>query len=212
MLMAARRSLKEPDFEKLLHCIVVLTFRYNVIGMQNPSEQERIYNETAFKLYNGEISGLREILNRLRPVYPGDKQFKAAFAVKSFNNTQNRIVRYILAMLEKQQSGTAIEEDGYTLEHILPQKPNEGWENFTDMDLETCVDRIGNMALLEKEINKDAGSLPYSKKRSRLIKSAVPLTRQMAEKYEEWTPEKIAARQRELARIATTVWRIDQLS
>jgi len=38
------------------------------------------------------------------------------------------------------------------------------------------------------------------------------LTRKIAEDNADWTPERIAARQKALAKLATSVWRIAQLS
>ncbi len=216
MLMAAKRVLNEGDFGKLLRSIVVISFRYNVIGALNPNDQEIVYNSTANKLHNGEVKTISDVLNELRTIYPSDTAFTADFTDKSIKTTHGRnskIVCYILTQLEKQDSGTDLNiESGYTVEHILPQNPENGWEAFSDRDMEFYNYRIGNMVLLEGSKNKEIGNLPFSEKRIVLLTSSIPLTKQVAEKYDVWTPESIASWQSKLARLATTVWKIDQLS
>jgi hypothetical protein len=99
-----------------------------------------------------------------------------------------------------------------TIEHILPQSPQAGWEAFSDRDLEHFVYRLGNMALLEAGKNKAIENRPYADKRPVLQTSAIKLTRELAEENAEWTPERIGQRQEKLARLATAVWRIAELS
>jgi hypothetical protein len=68
------------------------------------------------------------------------------------------------------------------------------------------------LALLAKGVNKGLGNSDYSTKKPILANSDFGLTRQLAEENSDWTPERIAARQKALARLATSVWRIAQLS
>ena len=46
----------------------------------------------------------------------------------------------------------------------------------------------------------------------RLSASAITTTRQLAETYDDWTPETLAACQAQMARRATAIWRVAQLS
>lgn len=216
MLMAARRRLSDSDFEGLLRATVVLAFRYNVIGGHHTGEQERTYNTAAIKLHRGEVKGLREVLEVLGPIYPSDRAFKADFAEKSMKTTQSRnakIVRYILANLERQSGGVEADTDAllYTIEHVLPQSPEAGWDDFSGLDLDNFVYRLGNMVMLEATKNREIQNKPYTDKKAVLLTSQFKLTRELAEENDEWTPERILARQEKLARMATTVWRIAQL-
>ncbi|MDW8395082.1 MAG: DUF262 domain-containing HNH endonuclease family protein [Anaerolineae bacterium] len=216
MLMSARRRLSDDAFADLLRCTVILSLRYNVIGSQHTSEQERVYHEVARKLHRQEVRSLAEVLSLLKPIYRGDAPFAGDFAEKSLRTTQSRnarIVRYILAKLEKQLGGIEFDIDSpdYTIEHVLPESPTEGWEAFEDRDLEHFVYRLGNMTILERDLNKEAGNKPYQAKLAIYRKSKLRLTQKLAEDYEEWTPEALNARQRGLAKLAQAVWRIDQL-
>jgi len=217
MLMAAKRSLTEADFSDLLRATVVIAFRYNVIGSQHPGEQERVYHQVAMQLHNKEATNLGQVLAALRQVYRNDAAFKADFAEKSIKTTQSRnakIVRYILCKLEKQAGGIDFDADSsaYTIEHVLPQSPKEGWDVFNDRDLETFVYRLGNMVMLEAGKNKDIANYPYADKRPILQQSGMYLTRKLAEENADWLPDRLDARQKQLANLAASVWRIAQLS
>lgn len=218
MLMAAKRHLSDAEFGDLLRATVVIAFRYNVIGAQHTGEQERVYHAAAMRIYRGDAGALKQVLEALRSLYRGDDAFRTNFAEKSIQTTQSRnakIVRYILCKLEKQQEG-GIDFDpdapAYTIEHVLPQSPDAGWDAFSDRDLEAFVYRIANMVMLETARNKAIGNKPYTDKRVVLQQSAMRLTQKLANENAEWTPERLNSRQRQLANIATSVWRVAQLS
>ena len=217
MLMAARRRLSEVDFEALLRATVVIAFRYNIIGTQHTSEQERVYHAAALKLHKGEAQTLSDVLEALRGVYRSDEAFRADFSEKGIKTTQTRnakIVRYLLCRLERQAGGAEFDPESatYSIEHVLPQSPQSGWEAFSDRDLENFVYRLGNMVMLETGKNQNIANSPFGDKRPVLQASGIKLTRELAEENAEWTPERIEARQNKLARLATAVWRIAQLS
>ena len=65
--------------------------------------------------------------------------------------------------------------------------------------------------MLEKKLNRDAGNLSYSEKSKLYSQSSVALSKEISDTYETWTEEKIAARQKELAKIAKRVWRVEGL-
>jgi hypothetical protein len=217
MLMAAKRRLTDDEFGRLLRATVVISFRYNVIGSQPPNEQERLYHEVAQKIHTQKLRTIGEVLESLRPIYRSDEAFRADFTEKVIKTTQRRnakVVRYILRKLERQDGGGDFDEDSplYSIEHVLPQSPEEGWEAFSDLDLENFVYRLGNMVMLEESFNRDLGNKPYATKREIYRQSTLCLTRKLANENEEWNPERLAARQRQMARLATAIWRIDQLS
>ncbi|WP_274956482.1 DUF262 domain-containing protein [Duodenibacillus massiliensis] len=217
MLMAARRKLESADFEALLRATVVIAFRYNVIGAQHTGEQERHYHAAALRLHRGEATTLAQVLDVLKPIYRGDEAFRTDFSEKSIKTTQTRnakVVRYILYKLERQADGLDFDRDSpaYNIEHVLPQSPGAGWEVFSDRDLDAFIYRLSNMVMLESSVNRDIGNGAYAEKRDALRASAVSLTRRLAEENDDWTPERLQARQKQLANLATTVWRVAQLS
>lgn len=217
LIMAACRTLPQDQFPSVLRACMVMAFRYNVIGNQPTNEQERIYYATAAKIQQGECNSARQVIESLREMYPNDDVFKASFAEKIIRTTDarnNRITRYILCELERQYSAQDhdFESDAMTIEHVLPQNPEEGWAQFTDEELDPMVYRIGNMALLAKGDNKKIGNQSYAVKQPVLQGSGFGLTQKLGEENKEWTPSRIAARQKLLAKLATAIWRIDSLS
>ena len=116
LLLSARRRLDDQAFRDLLKIILVISFRYNVIGTMQAGEQEKVYSAVAVRIFQGQSSALPEIVEGLRAVYPNDEQFRAAFSDKELKTTQsrnNRIVRYLLCEIEHQitvfdPTGTAL--------------------------------------------------------------------------------------------------------
>jgi Protein of unknown function DUF262/Protein of unknown function (DUF1524) len=217
LILAAQRALPPDQFAKVLRGCVVIALRYNVIGNQPTHEQERVYYAAAQKIQADSMTRASDVLVCLQEIYPRDESFKTMFADKVIRTTDarnNRVVRYILCELERQHSGQDYEfdSDAFNIEHVLPQNPQEGWEKFSDEDVDAMVYRIGNMALLTKGANKTIGNAAYAVKRPALLSSGFGLTRQLAADNEVWTPERIAARQKALAKLAVSVWRIDQIA
>jgi len=216
MLLAAHRSLAPAEFEGLLRATVVIAFRYNVISAQRTGDQERLYHQIALQLHRGELHGLAVVLQALRPIYRSDEAFKADFRDKAIKTSQSRnakVVRYILSGLEKEAGGAELDPvaAGLSIEHIFPQAADAGWEAFSERDQETFVHRLGNLALLETALNRDLANAPYADKRPALIASAITPTRQLAEMVDDLTPETLALRQAQMAKLATAIWRIAQL-
>ena len=217
LLLAAHRMLAADQFAKVLRGCVVIAFRYNVIGNLPTNEQERVYFGAAQKLNQGHALQALQVFEALQEIYPKDESFKAVFADKTIRTTDtrnNRVVRYILCELERQVSGQDwdFESDAFSVEHVLPQNPQGNWPQFSDQELEDLVFRIGNMALLPKGVNKDIGNASYATKRPVLAQAPFALTQTLAADNEDWTPSRMAGRQKALAKLASTVWRIDHLS
>jgi hypothetical protein len=217
LLIAARRVLAAGDFAALLKIIVNISFRYNVIGTMQAGEQERVYSDVAARLSAGTLADLPSIIEALRPVYPGDAAFKAAFASKELKTTQsrnNRIIRYVLCNLERQAGGGDHDRDSatFTVEHILPQNPEGGWEQFSEMEADANVYRIGNMTLLETTKNREIGNAAFGIKRAAFEESMFETTKKIAADNDDWTPQRVAARQNSMAKVAISIWRVAQLS
>jgi len=100
----------------------------------------------------------------------------------------------------------------FNIEYVLPKNPEHGWEQFSDEDVQSMVERIGNMTLLKKKDNTHLGNESYDVKRSIFQQSSFGLTQKLAEDNLQWTPERIAARQSGLAHMASSIWRVDQFS
>lgn len=217
LLLAAHRTFDPGGFNDLLRACAVASFRYNVIGGLATNEQERVYNATAQKVARHELAGAGDAIRTLAPIYIGDEAFRAAFAEKVLTTTSSRnrnVARYILFRLEHHLSGVEHDADSprYTLEHILPENPGDQWPDFADRDAEESVYRLGNLTLLEADANRGIGNANFSEKKAVFAASAFLLTRKIATENDAWTLDRLAERQRWMARQATAVWRIAQLA
>ena len=217
LLLAAFERFEESDrtgFGRFLRAIAVVSFRYNVIGGRQSNDQEMVYNRIACGLSAGEIGSVQAAIARLRPVYPEDEEFRAAFVEKALRTTSsrnNRVVRFILFRLEAQLSGQRFDFESakYGVEHVLPENPNDGWDQFDDQQREAATYRLGNMTLLATAANRDLGNSGYVEKHSAYQESDFAITRKLAEDFDTWTVEKLHSRQGWMAKQATGIWRID---
>lgn len=202
-------------FQKFLRAITVLSFRYNVICGRQSKEQEGIYNQIAQDISSHKIEDVNDVLLRLRPVYPEDREFQGAFAEKTLRTTShrnNKVVRFILFQLEQHFSGNTfeIESSRHGIEHVLPENPShDDWCQFDEQQQEALTYRLGNMTILKTSDNRDLGNSGYDKKRLIYEKSDFAITRNLADQYDRWTVEKISANQRWMAKQATSVWRVN---
>lgn len=217
LLLLAKRRLDDHAFGQVLRASVVISFRYNIIGDRSTGDQESTYNAVTRYVLDAERPRSSEVIAGLARIYPTDAEFREAFAAKSIRTTQSRnsrIVRYILCKLERRLSGTEpdLDSDALSIEHVLPQRPEQGWHEFPEHDPESYTYRLGNMTLLETGRNRDLGTADYPTKRAIYADSAFAITRKLAEENADWTPERLDGRQRWMANQATAIWRIDQLA
>ena len=209
LLMSAYSNLSERDFSSLLTKIVIISFRYNVICGKNPNELENVYNKVALDI-NKTKSYKTEDLKA--GIYVTDAEFEQTFAYKEFvySSRNNQIAKYILGKIEKFESGASIDISSSTLEHILPDNPNEEW-NWDDVKIQQFHYRLGNMTLLEAGKNRDLGNVSFSEKKAVYKKSTVPMTVEIGNlDLEEWTENCIDTRQKKMANEAKGIWKIQE--
>ena len=209
LLMAAYKTLEIREFEKLLNDVIIVGFRYNVICGKNPNDIERVYNNIANQVSKNGVYA-RELL---KDVYVDDNEFLPIFNQKSFTDStrNNRIIKYILGKYERFKGGTrdvvsASETD--TIEHILPQNPNEEWgeDNY---DFDALIYRLGNLCLLEKNYNKEIENKSYKDKCEVYKKSAFETTKMIPDYFKNWNRDSINAHQQQMGNCAKSIWKID---
>jgi len=87
-----------------------------------------------------------------------------------------------------------------SIEHIYPQSPKLGWENFKDFrddentsDNTSVTNSLGNLVLLSKPSNSAVSNDSY-KEKIKFYSEDTESAKQIAENYAEWTPETIYTR------------------
>ncbi|HZI17506.1 MAG TPA: DUF262 domain-containing HNH endonuclease family protein [Pyrinomonadaceae bacterium] len=203
------------EFAAVLRFCSIISFRYNIIGGLNPNNQEIAFNRAAQKVFHGKLSTATQIAHELEDIYPGDEEFANAFSTKELNTKRyKKLARYILYALENQLVGTErnFEDESGTIEHILPENPLAEWESSFGQDEQAkSIYRIGNLTLLESAKNNDCQNKSFSEKKLIYQTSQYGMTREVSQ-YPEWTPSQVSLRQAKLAKLATAIWRISQLS
>lgn len=212
LFLSALRNLEVENFKKLAKICSVISFRYNIIGGLNPNAQEDVYNTVALKI----LSNKRFEVADFQTIYVSDLNFENDFSTKEFKNTtrNHKIVKYILSKIEVYQHRNEIdpESDLFTIEHILPENADDTWGNFTFEEINRSVYRIGNLTLLEKKLNREADQKAYVEKIALFAQSNSELTKTLPDNFNTWNEDKLAARQRELAKHAKAIWKIQELS
>lgn len=213
LLMVAFEKFEFNEFKRLLHGIVVISFRYNVIGKLQTNEMEKAYNKTANKVFKGEIKNANDAMGDLKVLYIDDLTFKNNFETKVFNTTnsqQKKIARYILYKIEGQlHNGIKADyqlDDG-TIEHVLPENMDAHWGSiFKDEDHLQVVYMLGNLTLLEAKLNnKHAAQKPFLDKLKVYDLSRFAMSKEI--RGSEWTIQMIKHRQASLAKIASGIWK-----
>ncbi|MCS6846087.1 MAG: DUF262 domain-containing HNH endonuclease family protein [Anaerolineae bacterium] len=215
LLFATWELFSPEDFIRILKLVSVISFRYSVVGRLNPNELEQEYHRAAKAVLDRTAARPAAVFEVLKPIYVNDEKFFSDFAnlVIDTGGQRRKLAKYILAKLESDLSGRHCdpETDPSTIEHILPENPSEEWEQmFPRAHWESQVYRLGNLTLLESSANRRVGNAIYEEKLNAYRGSAYQLTRGIAEiAPEQWTPELLDKRQRQMAERAVHIWRAD---
>ena len=215
LLFTAWEAFPDTDFVRVLKLVVAISFRYTVVSGLNPQALESVYHRAARAVADGEARTPAAVFDFLRPVYVDDEKMQQDFERLEMptRGVGRRRVKYVLAQLETEISGRAVDADTdpATIEHVLPENPGDVWnESYPEDKWESGVYRVGNLSLLEASVNRDVGNGDYAGKCAAYGESVYALTRGIPEMApERWTPELVAERQRRLAKTAARVWRSD---
>ena len=207
LLISAYDKLNTAEFNKVLKICSVLYFRYNIIGGLNPNDQEIIFNKIANSISaNGDFNKTDFI-----SIYPKDEEFEVDFANKELRNTprNRKIIKYLLTKLENDFSGTDydVDSDRNSIEHIMPENPSEEWD-VSDEEVSRSRYRLGNLTLLEKSKNNGLQNALFKEKQEVFKTSEFKTTKKLGTSYEEWNESTIIRRQKEMAKRAKSVWKI----
>lgn len=210
MLITAFKNLSEEKFCRLLKSIEIVSIRYNIIGSRQANIQDKIYNNIALKIHKGELSNINSINNSLKNTYPNDEDFKEDFRLKSMRTLQTpKKARYLLSEIEIAIDATnAPDFSLLTLEHILPESPDGQWiDYFGKDDYNEHIDRLGNMTLASKELNRDLDRKSFDEKKELLSSNNLKITEKIQD-YEIWNSDAVNDRQNWMATYAVQKWKI----
>ena len=213
----------------IVKAIENFTFLYSAICRQPINKCEKTYSSYAVKLHEAVqlplderrvavekvFADLKKELFELLPPFEVFKDSFMSIAYKKNAAQARELVRYILDSVNSHMAETKetlIDPYNVNIEHILPQSPENEW-GLSKQEVANYVNLLGNLTLVDKRINSQAGNESLEKKLDVLEKSRLPVTLQVVadirESNQPWGKSQIAQRQSELAELAyNTVWRI----
>lgn len=207
MLLAALVHFEPHEVEKALALLENWNVRLIVVGGLGGGVMEAKYAELAREIRSGDIKNSTELYNRSRSFVPADEVFESSFSTATVSKVG--LARYYLSTLERMFFDAArrelIPSPQLTLEHILPERPQAQWPQFTSEQHAASVRRLGNLVLLNHKMNSDLRSASFEEKKPVYAQSSLNLTKAIAG-YDRWTVESIRERQAELAKRAVKAW------
>jgi len=171
---------------------------------------EQMFSTLALKVYTGELKTATAIKQFLADVVPSDEQFQQSFQHATVTN--GSYARYYLRAMERVGQKRSDpwwipneDKESMTLEHVLPQKPEGNWPQFTDDEVKMYSKRIGNLCLLPKTVNSNLKSADQNTKYAIYKDASYALTRQIVTEP-VWNVPAIVRRQAGLAKLALKAW------
>jgi hypothetical protein len=160
------------------------------------------------ELETGEGDPLTALDTNLRARgFPDDERFKLAFLRYPFyGSAYGRSVLEALELAHPHKERADISLAG--IEHIMPQTLTPAW--IAELGTESgrvyaeWLHTVGNLTL--SAYNPEMSNKPFAEKRQEYAKSNIFITRQIAENS-NWAETEITERGRNLADIATAIWR-----
>ena len=212
LLMTALDMLATKEIVKLLRIIVVVSMRYSIIGSLGTGNIEKAYSDAAISISNNKARSAKQVFEMLSGIYPDSNRFYDDFTEKSIGNS--KLARFIITAIANDIQGSGElevldDETKVTLEHIMPKTRSEHWLDAAESEDEYSdyVNRLGNMALLEKTKNRGIGNASFSDKKKIFAESDIVITNNLMG-LDSWTVSEIANRQEAFANSAIKVWSV----
>jgi len=196
---------------QMLRAVSVITFRYTIVSGLNANQLERIYSDAAMAIHKTGKRNIKTVFESIKNAYVDDERFKENFAEATFGKAE--LARYVLVKLNdamEQDGAIGAREEAISLEHILPKNPGSEWANAvpTGDDADDWVEKIGNLTLLEKPVNRGLGSKDFKTKKAKGYSSSKLALNAAVASKNQWTWKEIEERSKALAKVAKSVWEL----
>lgn len=206
VLLAAFREWGKPKGARLFVKLAKWSVRAQFVGRIGASLSEEAFGAASLAITSKEARNQTDVRKILRRLLPTDAEFRAAFIAAP--QPQTARAKYLLAMLErasdekKQLPTRSLDWSGVgvTIEHVMAVSTSGG-----DDDKSALIAKIGNLALLEKRINRDLGGKAFPAKRAKYEGSDFHLTQDLAQ-LPKWDAESINTRTELFADLACLAW------
>lgn len=192
------------DFTMLrdtLSCLENFHFAYNAILANRTNRLEKIYSSFAIALRKSQTKAEAKCVIRDKLVAPLDElfptfdSFSEKFVALSFtkkDKVSNVKTKYAINKLNSLYSNNEVFANDGTIEHIIPEKEQGNTLN------------IGNLILLEDNLNVEAGHENYANKCAVYAKSNYIWVKNFVVQHEQWDSSMIEQRAKEMAKVYYT--------
>jgi len=206
------QKIKYPKLKSALRAIEKFHFIFTAITSSRSSGGiSAMYSSFAIRLFESPDSQtaaneIKVLTDKLYSKLPSLDEFKVAFKEVIYTNSnskQKNLVRYILRKFAEHYSYKfPVDYDDLTIEHIHPQSKIGGqWQ-------EEIVGCLGNLLLLDEEMNGILDSKDFQDKKKALLEKGYTLP-SFIQTISEWTPEAVIQHTDLLAETAyNQIWKI----
>lgn len=213
-------GLKNEPTEALLDKIIAYLFRMVTIGDFSVGRAEDTFRQAIAHLDGGRP--VDELDQFFTDPEATDDKFAERFSSTSFNN--NSLAKYVLVRIDMHRAGNTyvLNSQQIHLEHVLPVKPDLWLPEFdvNGREIEDWIRSIGNMTILESELNQSIRNASFVNKMEKLVAIGSSgtgalhnLTKQIIDEYSSgnlkvWNHDYISKRAKSFAEDAKAIWHL----
>ena len=126
-----------------------------------------------------------------------------------------KAMRYLFGINARNQRGSdVLRQDRCSVEHVLPQSEMHwsDWIGFKDVNAADWVYRTGNLLVVSRRENRTGPEFNrnFVNKKRAFHDSPLLMPRTVAATYDDWTPDVVRQRSRQLAKEAATTWQLSR--
>lgn len=199
---------------KALNAIEKYHFINNAISSNRSSGLDTMYARFARDIKDAKDkhhkhTEIDKMIKRLDEKLPIFKEYNANVDEKLYYSSsetkQKKLVQYVLKKIEFHFQKNSIEIINPSLEHIYPEKPTKDWKTLKN---EVLLKNIGNLVLLDANLNSKIGNKKYSIKKKIVLKESTILsTKEVFNNVDEWSDSEIKNRRNSIVELMyNDVW------
>ena len=193
-----RNIIHMKELKDTIQLLEKFHFAFNAVTSKKSNKFESLYSTFSNSLRkckdNDEAKNLirTELVAPLMEMIPAFEEFKTNFCMLTYSKKQkknNMKTKYVLYKIHSYYSGKEIFEEDASVEHIIAE--SEGNKSLN----------IGNLILIETDINNRLSNMPYKEKKDFYKQSKYKEVADFALENSEWSVEKIYSRAENLAEL-----------
>ena len=215
-LMNKLYDTSEKELVKIFKLLSDFLLRYRIVAPSGGGGALRaVIQKLIEKMDNEEIAAAYDTLyfelsnsNTKAGRYPNNNDFYAALTQsRKYNHTYGKVLLRKIEEAETKNIGVPLED--ITVEHFMPQTPNQWWyDNFdgkekTYLIYEKYLNCIGNLGIMSQGYNASNSNKPWPDKLQFIQHVQFNLTKEVATNS-DWKEEQIIFRNNDLAKRACT--------